>query len=380
MSRSKPNSEIETMRFRQAVYLEFCKKEKISNPCSNQAGYERIVACFIEQLMLDNNSCSSTVRGYVEVINTLFCLCHLDIPADLSDRANMCSRIILAWEREENIAWQRSPITREMVSALLDLAKRLPVNSVETVVADWFTFIRTTGLRCAEYAQKTQSALDKHEYPSGKRVIKAFVPTDWRFYDSSGALICIHSLNSDPQVLPKKLKLTFRIQKNRQNGQFITLVADDAYPDICPVRAAYQIFLRSKRLGQTDSEPMGVFVNKFGSTKYLTGNKIQDVLQSIAKAVHPDLTEDEIKRFSSHSGRVWALVLLDEAGMAPAFMTSCLCWMGDSYKLYLHDTSILQHKHVDALSKESDEVMRLLGNNQDILPDIVPADDEMGEY
>jgi hypothetical protein len=65
-----------------------------------------------------------------------------------------------------------------MFSALLDLAKRSPVDSVETVVADWFTFIRITGLRCAEYAQKTQSAIDEHEYPSGKRVIKAFVPTD----------------------------------------------------------------------------------------------------------------------------------------------------------------------------------------------------------
>jgi hypothetical protein len=27
---------------------------------------------------------------------------------------------------------------------------------------------------------------------------------------------------------PKKLKMTFQIQKNRQNGQSITLVADDA--------------------------------------------------------------------------------------------------------------------------------------------------------
>jgi hypothetical protein len=54
--------------------------------------------------------------------------------------------------------------------------------------------------------------------------------------------------------------------------------------------------------------------------------------------------------------------------------------MGDSYELYLHDTSILQHKLVDALSKESDKVMQLLGNNQDILPDIVPEDHEMGEY
>jgi hypothetical protein len=125
---------------------------------------------------------------------------------------------------------------------------------------------------------------------------------------------------------------------------------------------------------------MGVFVNKFGITRYLTGNKIQDVLQSVARAVHSDLTEDEIKRFSSHLGRVWALVLLDEAGMLPAFMRSRLRWIGKSYKLYLCDTLILQQKHVDALNKETDEVMQLLGNNSDTLPDIAPVDDEMGEY
>jgi hypothetical protein len=330
--------------------------------------------------MLDHNSRSATVRGYVEAINTLFRLRQFDIPADLSDRTNICFKIIHAREKEENIARQRSPITREMFAALLDLAKKSTADSIEVVVADWFIFIRITGLRCAEYAQKTQSTIEEHEYPSGKRVIKAFIPTDWEFYDGSGSLIRIHTLNGDLREFPKKLRVTFRIQKNRRNGQKITLVADEDHPDICPVQAAYRIFLRAKRLGQSDSEPMGVFVNKFGITRYLTGNKIQDTLRSIARVVHPDLTEDEIKRFSAHSGRVWALVLLDEAGMSPVFMTSRLRWMGESYKLYLRDTSALQHKHVAVLSKESDEVMRLLGNNRDILPNIVPLDDEMGEY
>jgi hypothetical protein len=53
--------------------------------------------------------------------------------------------------------------------------------------------------------------------------------------------------------------------------------------------------------------------------------------------------------------------------------------MGDSYKLYLQDTSILQHKHVDALKKESDKVMKLLGSNKDVLPNFVPVDDDMGD-
>jgi hypothetical protein len=69
---------------------------------------------------------------------------------------------------------------------------------------------------------------------------------------------------------------------------------------------------------------MAVFVNKSNTTKYLTGNKIVEVLCSIVKVVHPDLTKEELKKFSSHSGRVWALVLLDKAGMTPDFMKSHL--------------------------------------------------------
>jgi len=54
--------------------------------------------------------------------------------------------------------------------------------------------------------------------------------------------------------------------------------------------------------------------------------------------------------------------------------------MGDSYKLYLRDTSILQHKHIDALKKESDELMKLLGTNINVLPNVVPVDNDMGDY
>jgi hypothetical protein len=121
----------------------------------------------------------------------------------------------------------------------------------------------------------------------------------------------VHPLNNEIRTFPNKMKVTYRIQNNRQNGQSITLVSDDDHPDICLVCAAYRIFLQAKCLGQFNSQPMAIFVNKHSDTKYLMGNKISDVLRSIARVVHPDLSEDEIKRLSSHSGQVWALVLLD---------------------------------------------------------------------
>ena len=284
--------------------------------------------------MLDCNPRSATVQGYAQSINKLFEYRGFPIPANLSDRENMTTKLIHMREREESIARRRSPISKEMFVAIANHASDSDIDSVESVIFDWITLGRVAGFRVAEYAQTTQDKVDEYEYASGNRVIKAFIPLDWNFYDKKGRLITVHSLDgsADP---PAKIKLTFRIQKNRQNGQSITFVADNRHPDICPVRAAYRIFLRAKRLGQSDNQPMGVFTNHHGITKYLTANKIAEVLQSFAKTCHPDLTRDEIMRFTSHSIRVWAVVLLDEAGMNADFIKSRLRWMGDSYRSYL---------------------------------------------
>jgi hypothetical protein len=67
-------------------------------------------------------------------------------------------------------------------------------------------------------------------------------------YDAKWHFVTLHSLDGsgDP---PKKLKIQFRIQKNRQNEQTITFATDNKHPHIFPVRLAYRIFLRTKRLG-----------------------------------------------------------------------------------------------------------------------------------
>ena len=379
LARLKQGSAIETERFRQAQYLKWCKQKFIPDPCGEEPGYERVVACFVENLIIDCNPRSKTVLGYVQSINKLFEYRGLLIPADLSDRENITSKLLHAREREETIARRRSPITKEMFVEMANLTCDSDPNSAISVTFDWLALGRVLGFRVAEYAQTTQSQIDEYEYASGNKVIKAFIPSDWRFYDEKGRIITIHSLEK-AHITPRKLKVTFRIQKNRENGQSITLAADDKNHHICPVRAAYRIYLRAKRLGQSDDQPMGVFVNHQGIVRYLTANKIAEVLQSVAKTCHPDLTRDEIMCFSSHSIRVWAVVLLDEAGMNPDFIKSRLRWMGDSYRLYLRDTAILQSKHITALERSSNDFLALFGENRTVLPDIVPVDDAMGSY
>jgi hypothetical protein len=84
--------------------------------------------------------------------------------------------------------------------------------------------------------------------------------------------------------------------------------------------------------------------------------------------------------FTSHSGRVWAIVLLDKAEMNPDFIKSQLCWMGDMYMLHLQDTAVLQTKHATALKQLSNDLMMLLGKIRTSLPNIVPEDNSMGSY
>ena len=58
--------------------------------------------------------------------------------------------------------------------------------------------------------------------------------------------------------------------------------------------------------------------------------------------------------------RVWACVLLDEAGKLPNYIKKHLHWMGDSFQMYLHDTHVIQDQHREALRASSEEVMDLV--------------------
>ena len=110
--RLKQGSTIETERFRQAQYLKWCEQMLIPDPCGSDTGYKRLVAYFIENLMLDCNSRLATVQGYTQSINKIFEYCGFPITADLSDKENISAKLLHTQKREESIARRRIPITK----------------------------------------------------------------------------------------------------------------------------------------------------------------------------------------------------------------------------------------------------------------------------
>jgi hypothetical protein len=93
--------------------------------------------------------------------------------------------------------------------------------------------------------------------------------------------------------------------------------------------------------------PVAVYKTKKGKVIYLTGNMIAKLLWKAVKEVQPDTTPDKLKRYSAHSLRVWACILLNKAGKLPDYIKKRLRWLGDFFRMYLRDTAIIQHQNVD---------------------------------
>jgi len=64
--------------------------------------------------------------------------------------------------------------------------------------------------------------------------------------------------------------------------------------------------------------------------------------------------------------------------MSPSFMKARLRWLGESYRLYLRDTSVIQQNHIRVLNPASDEITKLI--ECATLPTVVPIEDNMGNY
>jgi hypothetical protein len=138
------------------------------------------------------------------------------------------------------------------------------------------------------------------------------------------------------------------------------LATNMANPNICPVRSAMRMVLRACRLHQPDNVPIAIYKTKKGNIFYLTGNKIDKILRKAVWMVRLDTNPDDLKRYSTHLLRIWACVLLDEEGKSPEYIKKRLHWLSDSFRMYLRDTTKIQHQHLDALQAAVQEVIDII--------------------
>jgi len=111
-------------------------------------------------------------------------------PIVLSDPNNMVGILINNLIKEEDIARQRSPLDSNIYAEMLRRSNAsLSLDLEQRTLFDVTTIGRYLGPRVSECAQITDKNVDYHVYPSGRRVIKAFIANDFQFIDATGQVI-----------------------------------------------------------------------------------------------------------------------------------------------------------------------------------------------
>ena len=141
----------------------------------------------------------------------------MEVPVNTSDPNNMVGILI-------NNLINAELLRRSNVSRLPDLEQR--------ALIDITTVSHYIGPHMSKCAQTTETNVDYHVYPSGKQVIKAFTTNDFQFYNKNSQFITEPSDSSIEVV--DRVRITWRIQKNRQNTQRVTLPCDKTNRTICP--------------------------------------------------------------------------------------------------------------------------------------------------
>ena len=179
--------------------------------------------------------------------------------------------IIINQKQEEGIAVQCSLLSNKIYTWLLAKAISWKSNNSEASMLVYCTTLgKVLGMQVSKFAQTSPQKIDYHVYPSDIKVINVFFVNNFVFLDFSGDVIPVLHKSSSPH----KVKITWCTQKNRQNGQTITLSLNTDHPQLCPVCAALQTVLRAQRLGQPDTLPVACY----GTTKtvqaYITASRI----------------------------------------------------------------------------------------------------------
>ena len=287
-----------------------------------------------------------TIKGYLAAVNKHYRMKGYHEPFDAKDESD-ASKLLKEQKKYEDEPAKRGPLTAKMIVEMCRQAKEDPLG-FKAAVYEFTQLGSHGGFRQQEFAMDSKSQTKYYVKPNGNLVVRAFTVRNFIFYDAEGIII---SKPLRHRSLAKKLGTLYDIQKNRMNNQTIKFDRVEEHPDYCPVEMGLRIYARAEVLGCTDPEdPLCVYKDSKGEIQYLTGTDVTQYFRDIARTVTPNITDEELKLISTHSIRVYACVLLHEAGKDGPYIKLRLRWLSNCFEVYLRNTDTITAQHKQALS------------------------------
>ena len=311
-----------------------------------------VALCNDENLIHDRIKCS-TIKLY------LASAARLSVPSEKLDptknRFGQQSEFIAAILREhkrcEQMSNRRSPLTPRMIKSAHEEPQCHP-DALNTALLDWLILNMYLGARKCEWCQDA-SYLKKHRTFS-KNIdgsSQAFTLEDFEFLGTGNKRVKINTVFHEESSITG-VRIRWKFQKNNDNGQKLTYFINKLSPKMCPVMAARNICARAMRLRIDPKGPIAIYSPRPGTTKchFINNILVEKRLQFLATRTY-DLTEKEdMARYTCHSLRVGACVLLHTSNASPDTIKLRLRWKSDSYLMYLRDTVKLASNHNLAMS------------------------------
>ena len=272
---------------------------------------------------------------------------------------------------------RREPYTLEMHAEVCRRAEPLrQAHSAGKIPAlcDWFECGLYAGLRNGEWAQPTSKrdplrpALHETKKPKPsdtpqdarhQRLVLALLAGDIRVetHDHRRAVgLDILKLKLSDIA---KLWIRFRSQKNGDDGEEKLFTRNPNETGSCFVASMYRILSRFALL-KCDPlvTPLGAYQLPNGLVQLITSDDIEWLMRDVAKQIYqlnPATKADKeaLQRWSAHSLRVGATVLLHGLGFSPTDIKFLLRWRSEAFMLYLRNLAVLARRHNSAIDSAS---------------------------
>lgn len=334
------------------------------------------IACYVNYMMMGNTLLFKIIKAasmatYVRNLATLI------IPVRGNDPRYVCPTDrkmapIITNQLDKVRKWEslpdrREPCTLDMILDIVERAKAEPDDGIVNAIQDNFITAIYGGYRCSEWAQgnKTHSAIGTHhlsEDPNkdGKHEAYAFTLGDISFRNDKNAPIPLSQIVNNPSRIPALCFVCFKHQKNDNHGEKRKFARNDEKPHLCFIRAMMRIIQRFIRLiGWNFDLPLSVYYSpETGETLNITSAEIEHEMQLAAIRVYElDPTKKDhlemIKKWTAHSLRVGACVLLYTSGFSDTEIKFLLRWKSDSFRDYLRNLAFTARKQNSAINAMS---------------------------
>ena len=267
-------------------------------------------------------------------------------------------------KRYEGMPQRADPYTLEMHDCLMAYNHNIDANhdGLLRALEDSFNIGSYLGCRLREYAQDNE-----HKYfstggevaPNGTK--RAFTLHDIQLYDTAGRPVSIATFLRSPNSVASAI-ITFSWQKNNDHGEERRLVRNIHFPSRDPITSLHNLLCRFDRLVGIEHTNIPLAVYKDNTqVVFLHGRAISEELSNLAQR-HYGLSASELKkhyRYTPHSIRAGAAVILHSAGSSETQLKFLLRWRSDAFFAYLRNVPHLVNEQNLAFCRMAEASLQL---------------------